>query len=233
MVGSRSSTLSPRSKVVQDSTKNANQKESDGWGQNYSPIKNSRSRSLTHSFQAAVDTNNNMETDRWGTALIQTSPDGGLKMYPYYYSPLVSTSCSGGTDTKMGMPRARGSATESAVNPVDPTPEVPNLGRSQPNQTLVLAIGTAAVETIDAVDKHSFRRALIGFAKPKLRPFWLKQLLNDANYLEILDKFVNNVTRSLGTCAPQTCEDSCKFLEEQNDSLSKFLQVCIFFSLFI
>ncbi|KAF3320382.1 F-box/LRR-repeat protein 12 [Carex littledalei] len=211
--GSRSSTVSQWPKVAQDSTKNTNQKESDGWGQNYSSIKNSRSRSLTRSFQAAVDTNNNnKETDR------------GLKMCPYYYSTLVSTSCSGGTDTKMGTSRARGSDTESAVNPVDPTPEVPNLGQSQLNQNLVEAIGTAAVETIDAVDNHIFQRALIGFAKPKLKPFWLKPLLNDANYLEILDKFVNNVTRSLGTCAPQTCEDSCKFLE-QNDCLSKFLQM--------
>ncbi|KAF3333147.1 hypothetical protein FCM35_KLT00838 [Carex littledalei] len=223
--GSRSSTVSQWPKVAQDSTKNTNQKESDGWGQNYSPIKNSRSRSLTRSFQAAVDTNNNnKETDRWGMAFDQTSPDRGLKMSPYY-STLVSTSCSGGTDTKMGTSRARGSDTESAVNLVDATLEVPNLGQSQLNQNLVEASGTAAVETIDAVDNHIFQRALIGFAKPKLKPFWLKQLLNNANYMEILDKFVNNVTRSLGTCAPQTCEDSCKFLEEQNDCLSKFLQM--------
>ena len=129
--------------------------------------------------------------------------------------------------------RSRGSDIESVVNPVDPTPEVPNLGQSQPNQNLVEAIGTVAVETIDAVDNHIFQQALIGFVKPKLKPFWLKQLLNHANYLEVLDKFVKNVKRSLGTCAPQTHEDNCKFLEEQNDCLSKFLQVCIFFSLFI
>ncbi|KAF3325136.1 hypothetical protein FCM35_KLT10207 [Carex littledalei] len=127
-------------------------------------------------------------------AFDQTSPDRGLKMYPYYYSTLVSTSCSGGTDTKMGTSRARGSDTESAVNLVDATLEVPNLGQSQLNQNLVEASGTAAVETIDAVDNHIFQRELIGFAKPKLKPFWLKQLLSDANYLEILDKFVNNVT---------------------------------------
>lgn len=84
--------------------KNANPKESDGWDQNSSPVKKSRSRSGSPWSQAAVDINknyNNKETDGWGMALVQTGPnawnqprsnlplDCGFKRYEYY-STLVN-----------------------------------------------------------------------------------------------------------------------------------------------
>lgn len=221
MDGSRYRTLSQWSKAEQ---------ESDGWGQNYSPIRKSLSRSLTRSSQAAADTNNNNEESN-------LSPYLGLK-YPYFYSPLVSTSCSGGTDADMQpisspyaivgteLPRL------FAVNPVSPTPEVPNLGPSQPNQNLVVATGTAAVEITDAIDNDSLRCALLRFAKPKLVPFMEKKHLDFANYQKILSKFVNNVTQFFGSFAPKTHEDSCKFVKKENDSLNKCLKVCISYSLF-
>lgn len=221
MDGSRYRTLSQWSKAAQ---------ESDGWGQNYSPIRKSQSRSLTRSPQAAVCTNNNNKESN-------LPPYLGLK-YPYFYSPLVSTSCSGGTDADMQPISSPYAIVETelprlfAVNPVSPTPEVPNLGPSQPNQNLVVATGTAAVDRTDEIDNDSLRWALLGFAKPKLIPLWSKKHLDFANYRQILDKFVNNVTRFFGTCAPKTREDSCKFVKKENDSLTKCLQVCISSSLF-
>ncbi|XP_078156584.1 uncharacterized protein LOC144552477 [Carex rostrata] len=132
------------------------------------------------------------------------------------------------TYTNVGTSQARGSDTGSelsAVNPVDPTPEVPKLGQSQLNQNHFVANGTAAGEKPKEVDNHSFEWALIGFAKPKLKPFWLNRHLKEADYRQILSKFVNNVTRSLGTYVPRTHENICKFVKEQNDCLSKFLQM--------
>lgn len=61
-----------------ESVKNSNQKESDWWGEDSSPVKKSRSRSVSPWSQAAVHINKNYknkETDGWGTALDQTGPD--------------------------------------------------------------------------------------------------------------------------------------------------------------
>ncbi|XP_078148584.1 uncharacterized protein LOC144544038 [Carex rostrata] len=115
--------------------------------------------------------------------------------------------------------------TDAVVQPVEPTPEVPKLGQSQLNQNLVTPNGTGTGEKTDEVDNHSFKLALAGFAKPKLKPFWLKRHLKEADYQQILHKFVSKVIQSLGTCVPQTHKNCCKFVKEQNDSLSKFLQI--------
>lgn len=134
------------------------------------------------------------------------------------------------TDTKVGDSLARGSDAESelsAVCPVDPASEVPGLGQSQPNQNPIVENGTTVGENADEFDNVSFKWALIGFAKPKLKPFWLNRYLTNTIYQDVIHKFVENVSRSLGTAAPQTNEDIHKFIKEQNDSLSKFLQVSI------
>jgi hypothetical protein len=126
--------------------------------------------------------------------------------------------------------QSRGSDTKSessAVCEVDPTPKVSKLGKSHPNQNPIMKNGMAAGRKTGVGDKLSFSRALIGFAKPKLKPFWLTGHLTPAGYREILDKFLNNVCQSLGTAAPQTNENICNFIKEQNDSLSTQLKVCI------
>jgi hypothetical protein len=79
----------------------------------------------------------------------------------------------------------------------------------------------------DEVRDINLKRALAAFAKPKLRPFWLKGHLTDDTYRHVLGDFVNDVARSLQSCGPQTPEEINDFIKQEDKSLRNRLKVHI------